>query len=61
MPLAVRRGNPIEQILTQVKTIRADLLVIGYRRGGPPKITGPQDIARSLLLSAPSAVLTIPL
>ena len=61
VPVVVRRGNPIEEILLYVRETQADLLVIGYRRGGPPKIVGLEDVARNLLFSAPSAVLTIPL
>lgn len=60
-PLTVRRGNPIEEILAHVQATQADLLVIGYRRGGPPKVIAPTNIARNLLHSAPSAVLTVPL
>lgn len=59
--LAIRRGNPVEEILAQVQETDTDLLVIGYRRGGPPKIIAPTDIARNLLYAAPSAVLTVPL
>lgn len=59
--LDVRQGNPIEGVLAAVTEQQADLLVIGYRRGGPPKIVGPTDIARNLLYATPSAVLTVPL
>ncbi len=59
--LEVRKGNPIDEVLLAVTALPADLLVIGYRRGGPPKIVGPTDIARNLLYAAPSAVLTVPL
>lgn len=60
-PLSIRRGNPVEEILAHVQEAAVDVLVIGYRRGGPPKIIGPTDIARNLLYAAPSAVLTVPL
>ncbi len=59
--LEVRKGNPIDGVLAAVTALSAGLLVIGYRRGGPPKIVGPTDIARNLLYAAPSAVLTVPL
>lgn len=59
--LAIRRGNPIEEVLAQCGESQPDVLVIGYRRGGPPKVFGPADIARSLLYAAPCAVLTVPL
>jgi nucleotide-binding universal stress UspA family protein len=61
LALTVRTGNPIDEILDHAETTRPDILVIGYRRGGPPKIIGPADIARNLLYAAPTAVLTIPL
>lgn len=57
----VRAGNPIHEVLAEVEERRADVLVIGYRRGGPPKVVGPADIARTLLYSAPSAVMTVPI
>ncbi|MFN0181790.1 MAG: universal stress protein [Gemmatimonadales bacterium] len=59
--LTVRAGDPVEEILTQAEETRPAVLVIGYRRGGPPKVIGPTDIARNLLYAAPTAVLTIPL
>lgn len=59
--LAIRSGNPIEEVLNYCSEIRPDVLVIGYRRGGPPKVMGPTDIARNLLYGAPSAVYTVPL
>ncbi len=60
-PLTIRRGHPVEEILADLQETETDLLVIGYRRGGPPKVIGPTDIARNLLDAAPSAVLTVPL
>ncbi len=56
-----RSGNPITEVLAEVDEVGADVLVIGYRRGGPPKVFGPADIARTLLYSAPSAVMTVPI
>jgi len=61
LPLVVRTGDPIVEILGHLEETNPDLLVIGYRRGGPPKVIGPADIARNLLYSAPSAVLTVPI
>ncbi len=60
-PVTIRRGNPIEEILAHLQSSNTDLLVIGYRRGGPPKVIGPTNIARNLLYAAPSAVLTVPI
>lgn len=61
LPLTVLTGDPIDTLLDHVARTGPDLLVIGYRRGGPPKVIGPADIARNLLYSSPSAVMTVPL
>lgn len=60
-PLTIRQGNPVEEILAHLQASGGDLLVIGYRRGGPPKVIAPTSTARNLLYAAPSAVLTVPL
>ncbi len=57
----LRSGRPVDEILEAVGAAEADVLVIGYRRGGPPKVVEPTETARSLLLAAPCAVLTVPL
>lgn len=59
--LVIRRGDPVDEILTQLEETGADALAIGYRRGGPPQVVGPTAVARNLLCAAPSAVLTVPL
>jgi nucleotide-binding universal stress UspA family protein len=59
--LIVRRGNPIHEVLAFAAATRPDVLAIGYRRGGQPKVIGSADIARNLLFSSPTAVLTIPI
>lgn len=61
LPVVVRHGNAIEEVLAYVEETAADILVVGYRRGGPPKIVGPTEIARNLLYATSRAVLTIPL
>ncbi|MGE0441857.1 MAG: universal stress protein [Gemmatimonadales bacterium] len=62
-PVALERGrgDPIDGVLAAADRIEPDALIIGYRRGGLPKVFGPSDVARSLLYAAPSAVLTVPL
>jgi nucleotide-binding universal stress UspA family protein len=60
-PVEVRRGEPAEQILTAVREGSADLLVIGYHRGGPPGILEAGSTARRLAHAASCAVLTVPL
>jgi nucleotide-binding universal stress UspA family protein len=57
----VRRGEVVEQILDTVKATGADVLVIGYHRGGLPGIIEAGSTARRVVHTAPCAVLTIPL
>jgi nucleotide-binding universal stress UspA family protein len=59
--LEVRRGAIVEQILATVHVIGADVLVIGYHRGGLPGIIEAGSTARRVVHTAPCAVLTIPL
>jgi nucleotide-binding universal stress UspA family protein len=57
----VRHGAIVEQILATVHTTCADVLVIGYHRGGLPGIIEAGSTARRVVHTAPCAVLTIPL
>ncbi len=57
----VRRGAIVEEILAAVHATGADVLVIGYHRGGLPGIIEAGSTARRVLHTAPCAVLTIPL
>lgn len=57
----VRRGAIIPQILAAVTASGADLLAIGYHRGGLPGVIEAGNIGRHLAHTAPCAVLTIPL
>jgi nucleotide-binding universal stress UspA family protein len=59
--IAVRRGEIVPQILSAVIELDADLLIIGYHRGGPPGVLEAGSTARHLAHKAPCAVLTIPL
>jgi nucleotide-binding universal stress UspA family protein len=59
--IAVRRGEIVPEILAAVNEVDADLLVIGYHRGGPPGVLEAGSTARHLAHTAPCAVLTIPL
>jgi nucleotide-binding universal stress UspA family protein len=60
-PLLVRRGEPAAQILAAALEIETDVIVIGYRRGGPPAVIEAGSVARRVLHHAPCAVLTVPL
>ena len=59
--LEVRSGAIVEQILAAVDATGADVLAIGYHRGGLPGIIEAGSTARHLAHTAPCAVLTIPL
>ena len=60
-PLAIRRGEIVDRIVEEAQETDADLLVVGYHRGGPPGVIEAGSIARRLLHASPCAVLTIPL
>jgi nucleotide-binding universal stress UspA family protein len=59
--ISIRRGEIVREILLTVGELEADLLVIGYHRGGPPGVLEAGSTARHLAHTAPCAVLTIPL
>jgi nucleotide-binding universal stress UspA family protein len=59
--LAIRRGEPVAEILLEASAQKADLLVVGVRRGGPPGEAGSGHIGRDLLKEAPMAILTVPI
>lgn len=59
--LEVRRGEIVEQVLLAAQASNAEVLVLGYHRGGPPGIIEGGSTARRLAHTAPCAVLTIPL
>jgi nucleotide-binding universal stress UspA family protein len=59
--LAIRRGEVLESVLTEVQETGADVLAIGYHRGGPPGVLEAGSTARRLAHVAPCAVLTLPL
>ncbi len=59
--LQIRSGPPVETILAGAESERADLLVVGVRRGGPPGEAGSGHIGKGLLRRAPMAILTVPI
>ncbi len=61
VPLAIRRGEIVDRIVEEAQETDADVLVVGYHRGGPPGVIEAGSIARRLLHASPCAVLTIPL
>jgi nucleotide-binding universal stress UspA family protein len=60
-PLAIRRGDILERVVAEAQEMGADVLAIGYHRGGPPGVLEAGSTARRLARAAPCAVLTVPL
>lgn len=56
-----RRGEIVDQILAARHAMGAEILAIGYHRGGSPGIFEAGSTARRLAHTAPCAVLTVPL
>jgi nucleotide-binding universal stress UspA family protein len=61
VPLVIRRGDILERVVAEAQETAADILVVGYHRGGPPGVLEAGSTARRLAHAAPCAVLTIPL
>lgn len=59
--LEVRRGGIAEQVLAAVEGSSADVLAIGFHRGGAPGALDGGSVSRRLAHTAGCAVLTIPL
>jgi nucleotide-binding universal stress UspA family protein len=59
--LAIRRGEILERTIAEAQETGADVLAIGYHRGGPPGVLEAGSTARRLAHASPCAVLTIPL
>jgi nucleotide-binding universal stress UspA family protein len=59
--LSIRPGPPVQEILLEASARKADVLVVGVRRGGPPGEAGSGHIGRDLLKEAPLAILTVPI
>lgn len=60
-PIVFHRGRVVEEIVREVTDARSDVLVVGYRRGGPAGVIEAGSVARRLAHEAPCSVLTIPL
>jgi gamma-glutamyltranspeptidase len=59
--VAIRRGDVVAQVLAAVEAAGADVLAVGYHRGGPPGSIEGGSIARRLAHQAPCAFLAVPL
>lgn len=60
-PLVIQRGEVLERLVAEAQETEADVLVVGYHRGGPPGVIEAGSTGRRLAHAAPCAVLTIPL
>jgi nucleotide-binding universal stress UspA family protein len=59
--VTIRRGDVVAQVLAAIETSGADVLAVGYHRGGPPGSLEGGSIARRLAHQAPCAFLAVPL
>lgn len=59
--LQVRRGEPVEEVVAAVTEGGADVLALGFHRGGPPLVIENGSVSRQLVHAVPCAVLAIPL
>jgi nucleotide-binding universal stress UspA family protein len=59
--LRICLGDVVTEILSEIETRQSRVLILGYRRGGPPGPVEGGSVARRLTYRAPCAVLTIPL
>jgi nucleotide-binding universal stress UspA family protein len=60
-PLRIRHGEPAAEILRTADDTRAEVIVLGFRRGGPPGVVEGGSVARRVAHRASCAVLTVPL
>lgn len=58
--LEVRRGSTVPVVLEALEAHGADVLALGWRRGGPPAVLEAGSVSRRLAHVSPCAVLTIP-
>ncbi|HEU4700448.1 MAG TPA: universal stress protein [Gemmatimonadales bacterium] len=59
--LLVREGEIVGEILDAAQEVGADVLAVGYHRGGPPAVVEAGSTGRRLVHGARGAVLTVPL
>jgi nucleotide-binding universal stress UspA family protein len=61
VPLAIRHGEPADQIVAAAGELETDVLVVGCHRGGPAGVIEAGSTARQVIHRAPCSVLTVPL
>jgi len=59
--LVIHRGGVVAEVLREIESSEADVLVVGYRRGGPAGTIEAGSVARRLIHESPCTVLTIPI
>lgn len=60
-PVVIHRGPIVAEILREIQQSHADLLFVGFHRGGPAGIVDAGSVSRRLTHEAPCGVVTIPL
>jgi len=61
VPLIIRRGDIVEEVLAEMRDRTGSVLAVGYHRGGPPGQMEAGSSGRRLMQQSPGPVLTIPL
>lgn len=61
VPLEIRRGDVVEQVLEACRAVAAQILILGLHRGGPAGVMEGGSVGRRLVHGSPTAVLTVPL
>lgn len=61
IPLTVRRGDVLTEVLRELDALNAGVLAIGSRPGGPPPPIPEGSLSRRFANDAPCMVLTVPL
>lgn len=61
VPLDIRQGDVVEQVLEACRATAAEILTLGVPRGGPAGVMEGGSVGRRLVHESPTAVLTVPL
>jgi len=61
VPLVIRRGAIVEEVLAEMRIRKGSVLAVGYHRGGPPGLMEAGSSGRRLMQQSPGPVLTVPL
>ncbi|HET8762397.1 MAG TPA: universal stress protein [Gemmatimonadales bacterium] len=61
IPLEVRRGDVVEELLLAAEELDAHTVVVGFHRGGPAGVMEGGSVGRRLVHGSGSAILTVPI